>query len=226
MIKLTGLKKIYAPRTVLDIKEFSFEQGKKYALIGPNGCGKSTFLRILAGIIKPDLGKIEIDIDKEEIGYMPQKPYIFSFSAYKNVMISIKSGSQEEKDKLVKWALEAVNMQDFAQSKGVGLSGGEAQRLAFARMIVCRRKLLLLDEPTSATDIAGHELLEKLLKQYAEDTGCTVIFATHSLVQAKLLADYIIMMNEGTIAEIGPPAQLLENPVHKATKAFLKHWRL
>lgn len=226
MIRLTNIKKTYGSRTVLQIDDLSFGKGKKYALIGPNGCGKSTLLRILAKVLPPSEGKVEVDIARELMGYMPQKPYIFALSAYKNILIAIKNGSIEEKDNAVNWALQAVNMQNFAQNKGSYLSGGEAQRLAFARMIVCKRQLLLLDEPTSATDIAGNDLIENLINQYAEETKCTVIFATHSLVQARNIADYIFMMSEGLIVEKNTAEELLFNPQHRATKEFLKHWRL
>jgi ABC-type glutathione transport system ATPase component len=117
-------------------------------------------------------------------------------------------------------------MQDFAGHRGNRLSGGEQQRMALARMIVREHKLLLLDEPTSSTDIAGNDLVENALRRYRETTGCTIIFATHSLSQAMRMADEALLLDCASIVECGPVQKVIRQPESESGKAFLQHWRV
>ena len=225
MIEISGVRIEYAGRCVLDIHKLRFEQGKRYALLGANGSGKSTLLKILAGIIQPASGTVQSDATgKKAVGYMPQKPYGFSFSVLRNVTMAI-DGCPNLKE-IAKAAIEAVGMGALINADASKLSGGETQRIAFARIISIQRKLLLLDEPTAATDLNGIELLEKALLDYCGETGCTVIFATHSPAQAMRLADEVIFLQQGLIAEHGKSKQVLHEPQSKAAQAFLNHWRL
>jgi ABC-type Mn2+/Zn2+ transport system ATPase subunit len=177
MIELIDIRKQYVSRMILDIHHLSFAEGKRYALIGVNGSGKTTLLRLIAGTLRPDSGEIR-NLPHDSIGYMPQAPYAFSFSVQKNVEMAL-SNCPDPTGQAAK-ALQAVGMSSLAHAHGNRLSGGETQRMAFARMIARPRKLLLLDEPTSATDIRGTDQIEKLLLEYAAETGCTVILSTHS----------------------------------------------
>jgi len=223
VIELIDVSWKYAARVILDIPRLSFEPGKRYALIGVNGSGKTTLLRLLAGSLLPDSGEIR-NVPRDEMGYMPQAPYAFGFSVQKNVEIALAGFPDAEK--LAYKALKAVGMSALAQSRGNRLSGGESQRMAFARMIARPRKLLLLDEPTSSTDIRGMDQIEKTLLRYTADTGCTVILSTHSPAQALRLAEEIIYLDEGKVFEIAPAEALLNNPRHERTRLFLQHWKI
>ena len=121
MISLHNVTKRYAGRTILDIPELSFEEGKRYALIGVNGSGKSTLLRLIAGTLKPDSGQIQ-GVPLADMGYMPQSPYAFSFSVRKNVEIALQKTSQPAKSALA--ALETVGLSALAEARGDKLSGG------------------------------------------------------------------------------------------------------
>jgi len=225
MIEILGVRKEYMSRCVLDVEELRFEQGKKYALLGANGSGKSTLLKIIAGSVKPTVGLARTDItEKKALGYLPQIPYGFSFSVLKNVMMAIdKCPHQKE---IAKAAIMAVGMGDLLNADASKLSGGETQRMAFARIIAIRRELLLLDEPTASTDIKGIDLLEKALLDYCSENGCTVIFATHSPAQAMRLADEVVFMHQGLIVEHGQTKQVLYEPQSEPAQAFLNHWKL
>ena len=223
MIELVGITKNYANRFVLDIPQIAFEDGKRYALIGVNGSGKTTLLRIIAGTIKPDTGEVK-NILADSMGYMPQSPYAFGFTVQKNVEMAIAKSPSMAKQALR--ALKAVGMADMANARGNKLSGGETQRMALARMIALPRKLLLLDEPTSAADIEGTDQIENTLLHYAADTGCTVILSTHSPAQALRLAEEIVFLDQGEIAEQGPSVNILKNPQSERAKMFLEHWRI
>ena len=227
-LSVSGLTKTYGNRRALDIGGLSLPQGSLAALIGPNGSGKSTLLKLLAGLLKPDAGPICLSepLSGEDIAYMPQKSYAFRFSVLKNVLMALEGVEKAEAKRRALKALEQVGLAELSRQRGDTLSGGEAQRMAFARMIVRPRKLLLLDEPTSAADIVGADLLEAALKDFAADYGCTVLFSTHSPAQALRLADHALALNEGVLAEQGPAAQLLNAPQNPDVALFLQHWRL
>jgi len=225
MIQVLGVRKEYTGRCVLDVPSLCFEQGKRYALLGANGSGKSTLLKILAGIIKPTEGTVQSEAaGKNAVGYMPQKPYGFSFSVLRNVTMAIDACPNRKE--IAKSAIGAVGMSALINADASKLSGGETQRIAFARIIAIQRKLLLLDEPTASTDLNGIDLLEKALLNYCGETGCTVIFATHSPAQAMRLANQVIFLQQGLIAEHGESKQVLHEPQSKAAQAFLNHWKL
>ena len=224
-----GLTKTYGSLRVLDIEELSLPKGALVALIGPNGSGKSTLLRLLAGTLAPDAGQILYSepLSGEDIAYMPQKTYAFRFSVLKNVLLALEGIDKPEAQHRAQEALSQVGLTELAQRRRANtLSGGETQRMAFARMIVRQRKLLLLDEPTSATDIVGNDLVEAALKRFAAQSGCTVLFSTHSPAQAMRLADRVIALHEGHIAEQGPARELLSTPQNADVALFLQHWRL
>jgi tungstate transport system ATP-binding protein len=225
MIQITRIKMEYNQRTVLDIPSKTFETGKRYALLGANGSGKSTLLKLLAGIINATEGEITSQATgKKAMGYLPQTPYGFSFSVLKNVLIALDNEPDQEKIALE--AIATVGLNELIEVNAAKLSGGETQRLAFARIIALPRKLLLLDEPTAATDLLGIGLLEEALLSYCHKNNCTVIFATHSPAQAMRLANETVFLHQGLIVEQGETKQVLNNPQSELVQAFLKNWKL
>ena len=225
---ISGLQKSYGNRRVLDIAELSLVKGAVCALIGPNGSGKSTLLRLVAGTLAADNGPIRLSepLSGEDIAYMPQKTYAFRFSVLKNVLLALEGCEATQARRNAMEALRRVGLAELAGRRADTLSGGEAQRMAFARMIARPRRLLLLDEPTSSTDIVGNDLVEAALRDYAAESGCTVLFSTHSPAQALRLADYALALNEGRLAEQGPARQLITAPQNGQVALFLQHWRL
>lgn len=225
MIHIKSLKKYYDKKCILDIKDLFFEKGKKYAILGTNGSGKSTLFNLIIKDIKADEGKIEI-LDKIKIGYLPQVPYIFEFSVYKNLSMCINGLNRKEKKKIVENMLKDIELEKLANSKGNKLSGGEAQRLALARVLVQKNDVLILDEPTSATDILGIEIIERLLIEKIKKTNCTLIFSTHSPIQALRLADEVVFLQDGKIVEKGIAKEVLTKPETEYVKSFLKYWKM
>lgn len=226
LIEIKDLQKTYKGRTVLDVPSFAFESGKHYCFIGANGSGKSTLLRLLAGAIQPTRGEIRRHFEPGQMAYLPQKPYTFSFSAERNLtMVFPASLAAGEKKQRSESLLREVGIEKLAKSKGNRLSGGEAQRLAIARLLAAPHRLLLLDEPSSATDIAGNELIEGALRRYCGECGAQIIFASHALSQAQRLADEIVFFAAGHIVEHGPTEQLLHDPQSEELRVFLKFWQ-
>jgi ABC-type sulfate/molybdate transport systems ATPase subunit len=155
---------------------------------------------------------------------MPQSPYAFSFSVRKNVEIALQKSTQPAEKALA--ALAAVGLEKLAEARGDKLSGGETQRMAFARMIACPRALLLLDEPTSSMDIKGTDQIENQLLRYAAENGSTVILSTHSPAQALRLAQEVVYLDQGKVVEQGSTEQVIKHPRMESTRLFLQHWRL
>lgn len=223
MIDLRDVVQQFGGRIVLEIPELQFVPGKRYGLIGENGSGKTTLIRMLAGTSKPTSGRIE-GLEGKKVGYLPQSPYAFSFSVLQNVALAL-NGHGDAKE-IAQKALVAVGMESLMDARGDRLSGGEAQRMALARVLVRAYDVLLLDEPTSSTDVRSMDLIETTLKEYVQKTQCTLIFSTHSPAQALRLADEVLYLEKGRLVEQGLANTLFHSPQDERTKAFLRHWSL
>lgn len=209
-----GLRKTYGGRCVLDIPELRIENGKIYAVIGANGSGKSTLAKLIAGSVKADGGYIKSDVS---IGYMPQKCYAFKMSTRKNLRINRSEKDTFREEKL----MEALGLSPLADEKATKLSGGETARMALARLLMKNYELLVLDEPSSAMDIESTLAAEKLIRDYRDETGCTVLIITHSVSQAERIADEIIFLSSGALTEQGSPEKLIHAPENEKTKQFI-----
>ncbi len=219
-----ALKKSFGTRTVLELPRLEFDLGRIYAVIGANGSGKSTFVRILSGMTEADDGKLQIErsertADKLKIGYMPQKSYAFRMSVRQNLLLN--EGCEEARaDEL----LEAVKLTELSGVQAKKLSGGETARMALARILMRDYELLLLDEPTAAMDIETTILAEKLLRDYCERTGCCMILITHSLQQARRMADELLFLHKGKLIERGSTTELLSTPKNPQTQKFIEFY--
>ena len=221
LIEIHNLKKSFGGKVVLDIPELIIEPKARIAIIGANGSGKTTLLRILAGAVAPDRGGLKIT---RIWSYCPQKPYYFDFSVEKNV--AWRTGREKEREERTRAALEAVGLWERRLQRGSSLSGGEGQRLAFARILAGDGRLLLLDEPTAASDIEGIARMEQALSEKLRQSAAALVFTTHMPTQAAALAEEIIVLSKGKIAERGGAKQVLYEPQSETAQAFLSHWRL
>lgn len=222
MIELKNVVVKAKNRLILDVPELHFEKGKRYGIIGENGSGKTTLLRLLMGTVKASQGSIEgLNLD-HKVGYLPQSPYAFSFSVLRNVSMTLEK--EQARETLAFNTLEKVGLAGLIHSRGSTLSGGEKQRLGLARVLAVPKEVLLLDEPTSATDIRGTDLVEGLLQEWFEKTKGLLIFTTHAPAQALRLADEVIFLEDGKVIETGSPEDLFNHPRQEETRAFLSHW--
>ncbi len=225
MIRITGIKKAYDGRAVLDIPSLELREGGRYALLGANGSGKTTLIRILAGQLQPDGGSIDTGgISAQETGYMPQTPYAFDMTVLKNVMLAAGRGA--EATARAKDVINKLGLGKLMHKNARGLSGGETQRMALARLIVRQWRLLLLDEPAAAADIAATDLIEEALKEYSEQSGCILVFSSHAPSQAARIGTRAVILDAGRIAEEGSTEEVLHSPRTEAAKSFLRHWQI
>ncbi|MDY0125363.1 MAG: ATP-binding cassette domain-containing protein [Anaerolineaceae bacterium] len=222
MIELIDILIKAKDRLILDVPSLRFEKGKRYGIIGENGSGKTTLLRVLMGIVQPNSGSINGLTLDHKVGYLPQSPYAFSVSVLRNISMTLED--MQSPDGLALDALKKVGLGSLINSRGNTLSGGERQRLGLARVLAVPKEVLLLDEPTSATDIRGTDIVEDLLQEWFEKTKGLLIFTTHAPAQALRMADEVIFLEDGKVVETGSPQNLFNNPQEPKTRAFLSHW--
>lgn len=216
-MKVSEFTKTYDGRKVLDFPGIELENGKIYAVIGANGSGKSTFAKCLAGIIGADKKREFID-EKYSVGYMPQKSYAFAMSVEKNIALGGDDAVRAAK------LMERLQITHLAKKKANRLSGGETARMALARVLMKSFDVLILDEPTAAMDIELSSVSENLMKEYCRETGCAMILITHSLQQAKRVADHVLFFYRGELKETGTKEQVLYAPECAETKRFLEFY--
>jgi len=218
--ELKDVTKRYGDKAVVDNVSLQIQQGEILALLGPNGSGKTTILKILAFLENTSGGEVKIEGEtitskKEENARLKttlvfQKTTLFDTSVYNNIAygLKIRKVPKEEQDKSVRRALKLVRLEGFENRPARKLSGGEQQRVAIARALVLESKLLLLDEPTANLDPKNAEIIEEVIDAANRQNKLTIVMATHNMFQAKTLPHRIALMNEGKITEIGEPTEI------------------
>src|SRR3954471_22914663 len=210
----------------------SIDRGKLTALLGPSGGGKSTLLRIIAGLEKPDSGRVYIDgqdmtdvpARRRGIGFVFQHYAAFPhMTVWDNVAFGLKvARTDKAATKLrVDELLDLVHLDGLAQRYPSELSGGQRQRMALARALAVGPKLLLLAEPFGALDVKVREELRAWLRQLHEQVNATTVFVTHDQEEAMELADQIVLINAGQVEQVGPPEELYDNPATPFVMSFL-----
>ena len=215
-MKILPFSKTYEGRTVLDFPGTELQPGKIYAVIGANGSGKSTFAKVLTGIVQAD--KKGRFISGGTIGYMPQKNYAYRMSTKKNILLN---GTDEARADAL---MDAIQLRHLENKRADKLSGGETARMALIRLMMKRYDMVLLDEPTAAMDMETTLLSEKMITDYVRETGCALILVTHSLQQARRIADEVWYFHKGKLLETGPKEQILYAPSQAETKQFLEFY--
>jgi polar amino acid transport system ATP-binding protein len=240
-LRVTGLKKHYGDRVVIDGVDLEVFPGQIVALIGASGSGKSTLLKCVNLIEEISDGQIFLDdeeisapgVDEDEIrakiGLVFQSFNLFShLSIMDNITLAlrhVKGMSKEEATKIAQKWLDRIGLGDRGDSYPDKVSGGQQQRSAIARAVAMDPKVLLLDEVTSALDpeLVGEvlDLIRDLKK-----TGTTILMATHELAFAREVADWVIFLEQGKIYEANEAKEFFANPQQERTKAFLSRMAL
>ena len=236
-LNVTQLNKSYGPTSIFENIDFSADEGEFVTLLGPSGCGKSTLLRCIAGLTDVDSGKILLqgqDIvplppQKRTIGMVFQSYALFpNMTVEKNVTFGLKMQKLPGGDiqKRVMEALALVELTDFARRYPHQLSGGQCQRVALARSLVTRPRLLLLDEPLSALDARIRRHLREQIRNIQQELKLTTIFVTHDQEEALTLSDRIVLMNRGKIVQNGNAEALYTQPADLFAAGFIGNYNL
>lgn len=236
VLQVSHLSKKFGDREVLKDISFDVQAGKVICLIGASGSGKSTLLRCLNLLEKPTTGEISYQgksiLDermdlyqyRSKVGMVFQQFNLFNnMDVLQNCMIGqmnvLKRDKKEAEERALHF-LREVGMDPFIHARPQQLSGGQKQRVAIARALAMESDILLFDEPTSALDPETVGEVLRVMKLLA-DKGLTMVVVTHEMQFAKEVADHIIFMDEGVIAEEGPPEKIFNNPENERTKEFL-----
>ncbi|SCZ79282.1 ATP-binding cassette domain-containing protein [Acidaminobacter hydrogenoformans] len=206
------VQKRYGKRHLFDIENLRLPSGGLYGLMGPNGAGKTTLLKMVAGLGRPDHGGFLYDGIPwhkglfKDITYLSQKAYMMNATVKENIAwpLEVRGIGTKEREIRIQQALERMEIPELADRKATTLSGGEAQKVAFARALVFKPKLLLMDEPAASLDKQANALFESRMLQYHEETNATVIFITHSAEQAQRCCKELLWLEDGKI-EAAPP---------------------
>ena len=215
-MKILPFSKTFEGRTVLDFPGMEVQPGKIYAIIGANGSGKSTFAKVLAGILTAD--KKGRYLEGGTFGYMAQKNYAFRMSTKANILLNGKDENRAES------LMDAIQIRHLEKKRADRLSGGETARMALVRLMMNRYDLVVLDEPTAAMDMETTLLSEKLIAEYVKETGCALVLVTHSLQQARRIADEVWYFHKGKLLESGTREQVLYDPEQPETRQFLEFY--
>ncbi|MET8982873.1 ABC transporter ATP-binding protein [Streptomyces sp. NPDC004539] len=220
-VRLSGIGKTYGAFTAVHPLDLTVPQGSFFALLGASGCGKTTTLRMIAGLEEPTSGTVHLG-DQDVTRLPPYKrPVNTVFQSYalfphldifENVAFGLRRRGIKSVKQQVGDMLDLVQLGEQARKRPHQLSGGQQQRVAVARALINHPKVLLLDEPLGALDLKLRRQMQLELKRIQTEVGITFVHVTHDQEEAMTMADTVAVMNAGRVEQLGSPADLYENP--------------
>ncbi len=239
LLTVTNLTKTYdaAQTPALSDVSFDLDEGKSLAVLGPSGCGKSTLLRLIAGLETPDAGEAAMNGEslsgipphRRGFGLMHQDLALFPhLNVRDNIAFGLRSQRWDAEDiqRRVNELLELMRIEPLADRSVDAISGGEQQRVALARSLAPRPRLLMLDEPLGALDRRLREELAQEIRRIRDHEGVTLIYVTHDHDEAFAVADDILVLEQGRAVQHGPPEDVWLNPATPFVARFLGHENL
>jgi sulfate transport system ATP-binding protein len=231
-IEASGIHKSFNGHVALEDVSMIVPEGSLTAILGPSGGGKSTLLRVIAGLEEPDSGQVLIN--GRDVTHDPAQDrgigFVFQhYAAFKHMTVRdnvgfglrIRKRSKDEIRRRVDELLELVQLETYAERYPAQLSGGQRQRMALARALAIEPRVLLLDEPFGALDARVRKELRAWLKRLQADVGVTTVFVTHDQEEAMDLADQIVLVHEGRVEQAGTPHDLYEKPANEFVMSFV-----
>src|SRR5512132_2117712 len=236
-IELLNLRRVFDEQVAVDGIDLEIASGEFFSLLGPSGCGKTTTLRMIAGFERPTDGLVLLDgadvtdvpPHRRRVNTVFQSYALFPhLSVEDNVGYGLRVAklSKEEIGSRVEQALAMVKMTALAKSKPSKISGGQQQRIALARALVNRPRLLLLDEPLSALDANLRRQMQVELKSLQREVGITFIFVTHDQEEAMVMSDRIALLRSGELEQVAAPRDIFNRPATAYTAQFIGHTNL
>src|SRR5947209_6177931 len=231
-VRLVGLSKRYGEVVAVERVDCEIARGEFFTLLGPSGSGKTTTLRLIAGFEEPDTGRVELggrDVTgvppyDREVNTVFQDYALFPhMSVAENIEYGLRIDKVPKRERAQRRdeALEMVRLEGYASRKPSELSGGQRQRVAFARAIINRPRVLLLDEPLGALDLKLREQMQGELKRIQDVVGITFLYVTHDQDEALTMSDRIAVFNAGRIEQVGTPEDVYERPATPFVSGFV-----
>jgi spermidine/putrescine transport system ATP-binding protein len=231
-ISLEQVGKRYADLDAVRDVDIEITEGEFFSLLGPSGCGKTTTLRMIAGFVTPDAGRIllqgrdvtDVPPNRRPVNMVFQQYALFPhMSVYDNVAfgLSVKRIPRREHGERVRALLGVVSLAGYERRRPRELSGGQQQRVALARALVNRPAALLLDEPLGALDVKLRKQMQLELKRIQHELGTTFVYVTHDQEEALAMSDRIAVMNAGRVEQIGSPREIYEQPATAFVADFI-----
>jgi len=232
LVSLQNVVKRFGSFTAVQPLNLEIHKGEFLALMGSSGCGKTTTLRMLAGLEKPDEGEIrmsgqlmnDVPASNRDTPMVWQTLALFPFlNARENVEFGLKMrgmAAPERKAKALDW-LDRLGIGDFAERDVTLLSGGQRQRVALARALVTEPEILLLDEPLSALDAHLVIRMQGVLTRLQRELGITFVYVTHSQSEAFAMADRVVIMSNGVVEQVGAPRDIYRSPANRFVAEFV-----
>ncbi len=235
IIKLKNISHWYSDNRVLDNLNLEIEKNKITYILGSSGSGKTTILRLIAGLEVPDKGeiyiqnikvsetnKIIVTPDKRQLGYIFQDLALWPhLTVYENISFSLKNMNKSEIEGEVKGILSLFGLDDYLQKFPHQLSGGQQQMVAIARALALKPKILLMDEPLASLDVKSKRKILDYIVSIKEKYDLTIVYVTHDHREAFAIADNIVVINEGKIQESGT-AEKIKNSTNDFVKYFIE----
>jgi ABC-type sugar transport system ATPase subunit len=233
-LQVKDLSKKFGGEQVLRSLSFHLAEKKNLSILGASGCGKTTLLKMIAGLVDPDSGEIylhekiitRLPPNKRHIVYIYQEPLLFPhLNAFENMAfgLRIRKVSEARISELVKTMITRLGLEKQSNKFPGQLSGGQRQRVAFGRAILINPPVLLLDEPFASLDFETRTSMQKLFKEVAHEFGITSIFVTHDLKEAILMADEIALMKNGTLRQY-PSVSAFTHDEETGVKKEIEFW--
>ncbi|MCK7625590.1 ABC transporter ATP-binding protein [Streptomyces sp. RS10V-4] len=229
-VRLRGISKTYGSFTAVHPLDLTIPAGSFFALLGASGCGKTTTLRMIAGLEEPTTGTVELagrDVTalppyKRQVNTVFQNYALFPhLDIFENVAFGLRRRGIKSVAPQVEEMLDLVELGPMARRKPQQLSGGQQQRVAVARALINHPEVLLLDEPLGALDLKLRRQMQLELKRIQTEVGITFVHVTHDQEEAMTMADTVAVMNGGRVEQLGAPAELYENPATTFVANFL-----
>ncbi|EZQ10814.1 MULTISPECIES: ABC transporter ATP-binding protein [Acidianus] len=230
IVNVTGLRKSFGNRSIIEGLTFSAERNKVFGIIGPNGAGKTTTLRILSGIIRHYDGDVKIlDLTPDEarkqgyISYMPEDSFPYDrLTGIENLEFyaNIYAKSHKQAREFVERGIKIADLGDRIYDKTSEYSRGMKRRLIIARTLMVSPKIAILDEPTSSLDVESAVMVRNTISSMKNET--TIILSSHNMLEVEYLCDYILLLDKGKALRFGKPSDIIrEMDVRNLEEAFL-----
>ena len=236
MLSIRNVRKTFGPVTALGGVSFDLRAGEFVSFLGPSGCGKTTLLRIVAGLEEPDGGEVWVGEERlvgggtyvlpEHRGFgMVFQSYALwpHMTVFQNLAypLEVQKRPKDEVRQRVVDVLRSLGLSHHGERRPSQLSGGQQQRVALGRALITRPRVLLLDEPLSNVDARVRQEMRLEIRRVQQDTGIAAIYVTHDQSEALAMSDRIVVMNHGSIEQVGPPEEIYRRPAGAFVAEFM-----